>query len=129
MRYYLLVIGIGFILLPKLNGQSFIVGKSMMEIWQEQERYDASSFFPLPSKTKINSYLFFGLSDDNIPSLGVSNMPRAFNYNDLGMFCKIEFQMERLTKFPIRIRLGEVQQVEQKEGKWQYQTWQNFIRN
>ncbi len=40
-----------------------------------------------------------------------------FDHNKFPLFCKLEFKMEKAAKFPIKIRLGEVQAVERKEGK------------
>lgn len=47
-----------------------------------------------------------------------SFLPKAFRYDDLALFCKIEYQLEKSVKFPIKFRLGEVQIVEQLEGKY-----------
>jgi hypothetical protein len=41
----------------------------------------------------------------------------AYNYNDLAIFCKLEVKMERAAGLPIKFRLGEVNYVEQMEGK------------
>ena len=41
-----------------------------------------------------------------------------FNCNDLALFCKLEIKMEHTAKFPIKFRIGEVQYVEQMEGKY-----------
>lgn len=38
---------------------------------------------------------------------------------ELAFFCKIEVQLENSSNLPLRFRLGEVQAVDQKEGKWQ----------
>ncbi len=38
---------------------------------------------------------------------------------ELAFFCKIEVQLENSSNLPVRFRLGEVQAVDQKEGKWQ----------
>lgn len=46
-----------------------------------------------------------------------TNMPKAWAYEDLAFFCKIEVQMEKTAKLPIKVRIGEVQQVEKMEGK------------
>ena len=43
---------------------------------------------------------------------------KAYNYNDLAPFCKLEVAIERAANFPIKIRLGEVQYVERMEGKY-----------
>ncbi|NJL74194.1 MAG: hypothetical protein HC892_03275 [Saprospiraceae bacterium] len=39
-------------------------------------------------------------------------------YQHLGFFCKIEIQMERQAKMPVRFRLGEVDYVNRLEGKY-----------
>ena len=45
-----------------------------------------------------------------------NSIPSSYNYNELGAFCKLEVQIEKKTRIPIKIRLGEVNLVEQKEG-------------
>ena len=44
--------------------------------------------------------------------------PQVYKYEELGVFCKLEVQMEKLAKFPVKFRLGEVQYVEKMEGKY-----------
>lgn len=44
-------------------------------------------------------------------------IPRAWCYSDLAFFCKIEVKMEKAVRFPIKFRLGDVQYVDQLEGK------------
>jgi len=44
-------------------------------------------------------------------------MVRAFSPNDLAFFCRLEFKLEKTVRFPVKIRLGEVQYVDQLEGK------------
>lgn len=41
-----------------------------------------------------------------------------FKVCDLPTFCRIEVQMEKATKIPVKFRLGEVQYVERLEGKY-----------
>lgn len=41
----------------------------------------------------------------------------AYSYDDLAIFCKLEVQMEKASGFPVKFRLGEVNYVEQLEGK------------
>lgn len=50
-------------------------------------------------------------------SLAVSTPPKAWRYCDLALFCKLEVRMEKAVKFPLKLRLGETQQVERMEGK------------
>lgn len=38
--------------------------------------------------------------------------------NELAFFCRIEEKIELKSSIPVRFRLGEVQAVDRKEGKW-----------
>ena len=42
---------------------------------------------------------------------------KGFSPADLALFCRLEYKMERAFRFPVKIRLGEVQYVEEMEGK------------
>lgn len=46
-----------------------------------------------------------------------TTMTSPWSYKHLGLFCKLDVQLERRTKFPILFRIGDVQQVERWEGK------------
>lgn len=46
-----------------------------------------------------------------------SPLPSPWAYQHLGMFCKLDVQLERRAKFPVLFRLGDVQQVDAWEGK------------
>lgn len=43
--------------------------------------------------------------------------PQIYSYHDLGIFCKLEVQLEKAARLPIKIRLGDVQYVDWLEGK------------
>ncbi len=49
--------------------------------------------------------------------LQITPIPKAYSYEDLAVFCKLEVQLEKTLKFPVKIRLGEVNYVEMLEGK------------
>ena len=49
--------------------------------------------------------------------LSPSTLPSPYSYQQLGVFCKLDVQLERRTRFPVLIRLGDVRQVEAWEGK------------
>lgn len=50
-------------------------------------------------------------------SLATSTPPKAWRYCDLALFCRLEVRMEKAIKFPFKVRLGETQEVERREGK------------
>ncbi|MEZ4740192.1 MAG: hypothetical protein R2818_12765 [Flavobacteriales bacterium] len=55
----------------------------------------------------------------------VLQLPPVINYDQLGIFCKLDVQFERRFNFPVLFRLGDVQQVEAWEGKgpWDPTRW------
>lgn len=53
----------------------------------------------------------------NYTPIAGTSMPKAWAYEELAFFCKIEVQMEKTAKLPVKFRIGEVQQVEKMEGK------------
>ncbi|GEM_PF-4266582 len=53
------------------------------------------------------------------PHAQTNAMPQAWCYSDLAFFCKLEVNMEKATRFPIKFRLGDVRYVDQLEGKRQ----------
>ena len=44
-------------------------------------------------------------------------IPQAFSVESLPFFCKIEYKMGLNQKFPLKFRLGDVQYVDEMEGK------------
>ncbi len=46
-----------------------------------------------------------------------ATLPSPWAYQHLGLFCKLDVQLERRARFPVLFRLGDVQQVEAWEGK------------
>ena len=49
-----------------------------------------------------------------------SGFPKWYSVEQLPFFCKMEVKMEKAIKFPVKVRLGEVQYVEKMEGKPYY---------
>jgi hypothetical protein len=45
------------------------------------------------------------------------SIPKAYCYEDLALFCKLEVQLDKAFKMPIRIRLGNLDYVNYLEGK------------
>jgi hypothetical protein len=44
-------------------------------------------------------------------------IPPNWSYQELGLFCKLDVQLERRLKMPVLLRLGDAQLVEVWEGK------------
>ena len=55
--------------------------------------------------------------NDRKPSVVPSVVPCVFSIETLPFFCKIEYKMGFNQKLPIKFRLGDVQYVDQMEGK------------
>lgn len=101
------------------NGQVFISGHSLPELNRAetqtmpipllragfQQRYFLTS---LPAKEPMPSFL-----QPTQPKI-----PQTWSYQDLAFFCRLEVKMEKAANIPIKFRLGEVQYVENMEGKY-----------
>lgn len=71
---------------------------------------DTTKLLPLSSffqpRISISKY-----NNPTLPKYSVDQLP---------FFCKMEVKMEKKTKVPVKIRLGEVQYTEKMEGKLGY---------
>jgi len=61
---------------------------------------------PLPFRT-----------DKPVTPLASNLSPRIYNYQNLGIFCKLDVKLDGVTKWPVRFRLGTQEVVDRKEGK------------
>lgn len=60
----------------------------------------------------------FLMSDPFIGKVRLQNLPAASFYsNNLGFFCKKELQLDKITKIPLRFRLGSLEYVNWMDGK------------
>lgn len=50
-------------------------------------------------------------------ALTPTTLPSPWAYQHLGVFCKLDVQLERRAKFPVLFRLGDIRLVEAWEGK------------
>ena len=73
-------------------------------------------FFPKYKTSDVPKDLRSHILSDNY-SNALGNFSSNKN-NELAFFCRIEVKLEKSSKIPVRFRLGEVQAVDAKEGKW-----------
>lgn len=52
-----------------------------------------------------------------VTDLRPAAQPKAWHYQDLALFCKLEVKMERAFRLPLRFRVGDVSYVDWLEGK------------
>jgi len=67
----------------------------------------SSAQFTLASAAPVDSSLRFA-------QLAI---PSPYDYQKLGLFCKLDVQLERRFRMPVLFRLGAARQVEEWEGK------------
>lgn len=51
------------------------------------------------------------------PALTPASLPSPWRYDHLGLFCKLDVQLERRLRFPVLFRLGDPMHVDAWEGK------------
>lgn len=116
------LITILFFLAPLLMQaqQLGIAGHSLPELRQAQVDQ-----LPNPSLSQSVKYLQLTKVDEHakLPLEAImlrspNQQPRAWSYQDLAFFCKLEVKLEKATNLPIKFRLGEVQYAENREGKY-----------
>lgn len=57
------------------------------------------------------------LSVNPFSNTSVKPVPSAFYFNSIGFFCQKELQVEKMLRFPVKFRLGNVAYADQMEGK------------
>lgn len=97
-----------------------IIGKPLIDL---QSDTCAVQFL----SNELRTDAIFATTNSKLPYLSAVFKPyinqqngkyKAWSYEDLAFFCKIEVKLEKAVKMPIKFRLGEVQEVERMEGKY-----------
>ena len=68
-------------------------------------------------KLRLPTIIQLNQEPSTLLELKNTEVPEVYKYEDLAFFCRLEVQMEKVTKIPIRFRLGDVQYIEKLEGK------------
>lgn len=73
----------------------------------------------LPSTTERFSLLDPHQGSLDTTYFGTTILPRipsSYDYNALGLFCKLDVQFEKRLRFPVLFRLGDAQSIDAWEG-------------
>ena len=75
-------------------------------------------FFTKNNQSQIPADLKKYFLSENVSANSSNIFTQKNTSNELAFFCRIEEKIELKSSIPVRFRLGEVQAVDQKEGKW-----------
>ncbi len=94
----------------KVSGQSLSFIEQLLQQTPSESLFGATNL-PLLEKATV--------SKKNSKTIGTTSqvMPLVYAYKDLALFCKLEVQLEKVVKLPIKFRLGSVDYVDWLEGK------------
>jgi hypothetical protein len=103
----MLFVGITFIC---LNAQAQTVGLSISDIKIPPQYLSLK-------KEKLHLKSSFDIDNQQVVNNKPRPIPTIFSVETLPFFCKIEYKLGLNNKLPVKFRLGDVQYVEQLEGK------------
>lgn len=113
MRKLLIILFLGF-------SSQFLFGQNIAESHPKSLSNYKNSLLSLSSDDlSFTTPVFVHRNEEEreIQSLVVQEIPSAYKYKDLALFCKLEVQMDKFFKMPVRIRLGNLNYVNYLEGK------------
>jgi len=84
----------------------------------EQRTASKKVFFTKKNQSQIPADLKKYFLAENVLASSSNIFTQKNASNELAFFCRIEEKIELKSSIPVRFRLGEVQAVDQKEGKW-----------
>ncbi|MFK7773386.1 MAG: hypothetical protein AB8F94_14655 [Saprospiraceae bacterium] len=99
----------------RVEGTQF-AQKSQVD-WEKRKEL-VKVFFTKKDQSQIPQDLKKYFLSDKISANSTNIFTQKSTPNELAFFCRIEEKIELKSKIPLRFRLGEVQAVDQKEGKW-----------
>jgi hypothetical protein len=84
----------------------------------EKRKESVKVFFTKKNQSQIPNDLKEYFLSENVSTSSSNIFNQKNASNELAFFCRIEEKIELKSSIPVRFRLGEVQAVDQKEGKW-----------
>lgn len=111
----------GIILIVGLIMQGLFCNEIKAQIGLSTKSHAPPQYFHLKTYYKstksldVKSSAFLNMN--KVESLKPKPLPMAFSVESLPFFCKIEYKMGINQKLPIKFRLGDVQYVDELEGK------------
>lgn len=117
LRFFLLltlfIASVFFPLMAQLPFKISIINKSIPELQNDDVTYLSYQEASLPSTTaqKYSTHTMIKTYSKPSPFNGVSARP-------LALFCRIEVFLEKKNGIPIKFRLGDIDKVDQLEGKF-----------
>jgi len=100
-------------LMAQLPSKISIVYKSIPQLKKDAENYSTfqETFAPLTTAQRYSTKPMIKTFTKPSPFNGVSSRP-------LALFCRIEVFLEKKNGMPIKFRLGDIDKVDQLEGKF-----------
>jgi hypothetical protein len=70
-----------------------------------------------PSTSKMVTWSKFKFKAADLQKNSTLLVPKTYSVEELAFFCKVEVKLEKTVRFPVKFRLGDVNYVDQLEGK------------
>ena len=84
----------------------------------EKRKESVKVFFAKKDQSQIPEDLKIYFLSENVSTNSSNIFTQKNTSTELAFFCRLEEKIELKSKIPVRFRLGEVQAVDRKEGKW-----------
>ena len=102
--------------------KQFLWAQMTTDISKENYQQLQERIIQVPTNANFSEQIqFFTLLENKKNGFALADeekqMPLVYAYKDLAFFCKIEVQLERAVKLPVKFRLGSVDYVDYLEGK------------
>ncbi|MEM7106353.1 MAG: hypothetical protein AAF502_24705 [Bacteroidota bacterium] len=105
-------------------GYAQVIQPPTLQLLHEKYTLDGHSLLALKAELESPSIKSSSAANTKTGSEALNNsipapliLPKAWCYEDLAIFCKLEVKLEKTFNLPVKFRIGEVNYAEQREGK------------